>query len=190
MNSLTDNRELSLLYKSALLPSESADEYNALRDGLLMHLKPRDMIEHIYTASIVHIDWEVVRTRRHKAMIVSIARREALVGLLDQHLDLFNYDSSHDLARRFFTNKAVKKQVLKSFRPYGLDEAAIEAEAGRISMDHTERLDRRLAELESRRDRLLRQIDNHRAGLAIDISARSDECLIGEVVLTVPARAG
>ena len=121
---------------------------------------------------------------------VSADEANRLRALITGTLDYAEFADAEFVMEAVFEEMAVKKQVLKSFRPYGLDETAIEAEAGRISMDHTERLDRRLAELESRRDRILRQIDNHRAGLAIDISPRSNECLIGEVVLTVPARAG
>jgi butyrate kinase len=75
-----------------------------------------------------------------------------------------------ELAERFFTNKSVRRKVDKLLLGYGLTEAAIDAEAFRQSIDDLAHINRRLAELAFRRDKVLRLLEEHRAGLATPCS--------------------
>jgi hypothetical protein len=51
-------------------------------------------------------------------------------------------------------------------RGIGLDEAAIDVEAYRVSMADLAAIERRLTELALRRDKIFRQIDDYRAGIS------------------------
>jgi hypothetical protein len=75
-------------------------------------------------------------------------------------------DEIEDFARRWFTNKSVRKQVISLLRGIGLDEAAIDVEAYRVSMADSAAIERRLTEPALRRDKIFRQIEDYRAGIS------------------------
>src|SRR5262245_11778276 len=76
--------ELALLPKSPLLITESADEFDALRDAFEQEIKPRGIIEQMYVHDICSIVWEILRLRRCKVVIINSAFRSALEELLVQ----------------------------------------------------------------------------------------------------------
>jgi hypothetical protein len=62
--------ELVLLPKSPLLITESADDFDALRNAFEQEIKPRGIIEQMYVNDISSIVWEILRLRRCKAIII------------------------------------------------------------------------------------------------------------------------
>src|SRR6516164_4334146 len=88
--------ELALLPKLPLLITESAEEFDALRDAFEQEIKPRGIIEQMYVHDICSIVWEILRLRRCKAaVIINSAFRSALEHLLEQLLrqpDQYEYD--------------------------------------------------------------------------------------------------
>src|SRR5260370_1476377 len=139
--------ELALLPKSPLLITESADEFDALRDAFEREIKPRGIIERMYVHDICSIVWEILRLRRCKVVIINAAFRSALEKLLVLLLrqpGQYDYDSDKQLrnqaealAHAWFTDKAAKKQVLEILVRFNLDDSAIEAESTKpYSSDH------------------------------------------------------
>ena len=84
--------ELAILSKPPLLITESADEFDALHKALQQEIKPRGVIEQMYVADISYIQWEILRLRRCKVVIVNVALQFALEKLLLQLLNDDNYD--------------------------------------------------------------------------------------------------
>src|SRR6266487_4983432 len=78
--------ELTLLPKLPLLITESADEFDALRDAFEREIKPRGIVEQMYVRDISSIVWEILRLRRCKVVIINAAFRSALQELLKQLL--------------------------------------------------------------------------------------------------------
>jgi|SRR5215475_1286042 hypothetical protein len=70
--------ELTLLPKLPLLITESADEFDALRDAFEQEIKPRGIIEQMYVHDICAIVWEILWLRRCKVVIINSAFRSAL----------------------------------------------------------------------------------------------------------------
>src|SRR6516164_121525 len=152
--------ELAPLPKVPVLITESADEFEALRDAFEREIKPRGIIEQMYVHDICSIVWEILRLRRCKVVIINSAFRSALENLLVQlrepgQQDFQARDPARKLAHEWFTDKEAKKQVSETLRRFDLDESAIEAEAIRKSSSDLELLDRMLTSLESRRDKAL-----------------------------------
>jgi hypothetical protein len=54
----------TLLPNLPLLITESADEFDALRDAFEREIKPRAIIEQMYVHDICSIVWEILRLRR------------------------------------------------------------------------------------------------------------------------------
>jgi septal ring factor EnvC (AmiA/AmiB activator) len=180
--------ELALLPKLPLLITESAEEFDALRDAFEREIKPRGIIEQMYVHDICSIVWEILRLRRCKVVIVNAAFSSALENLLVQlrepgQLDFQVRDKTGRLAHAWFTDKEAQKQVSETLRRFDLDESAIEAEAIRRSSAGLELLDRMLSSLESRRNKALGCIAEYRASLAHQLRKSADRIIDGKDVL-------
>ena len=180
--------ELALLPKLPLLITESADEFDALRDAFEREIKPRGIIERMYVHDICSIVWEILRLRRCKVVIINSAFRSALENLLVQlrepgQQDFQARDPARKLAHEWFTDKEAQKQVSEKLSRFDLDESAIEAEAIRKSSSDLELLDRMLTSLESRRDKALGCVAEYRASLAHQLRESADRIIDGKDVL-------
>jgi hypothetical protein len=181
--------DLTLLPKLPLLITESADEFDALRDAFKQEIKPRGIIEQMYVHDICAIVWEILRLRRCKVIIINSAFRSALQNLLKQLLRLpgqYEYQlegEAEALAHSWFTDQEAKKQVSEILSRFDLDESAIEAEAIRRSSSDVELLDRMLTSLESRRDKALGCVAQYRASLAHQLRENSERIIDGKGVL-------
>src|SRR5262249_28598111 len=179
--------ELALLPKLPLLITESAEEFDALRDAFEQEIKPQGIIEQMYVHDISAIVWEILRLRRCKVVIINSAFRSALEDLLVQFLShprQYNVrDKAQALAHAWFTDQAAKKRVSETLSRFDLDESAIEAEAIRQSSSHLELLDRMLSSLESRRNKALCCVAEYRASLAHQLRESADRIIDGKGVL-------
>jgi len=181
--------ELALLPKLPLLISESADEFDALRDAFEREIKPRGVIEQMYVHDISSIVWEILRLRRCKVVIINTAFCSALEGLLVQLLRLpgqYEHDvryKAQTLAQAWFTDQEAKKQVSETLSRFDLDESAIEAEAIRRSSSDLELLDRMLTSLETRRNKALGCVAEYRASLAQQLRESADRIIDGKSIL-------
>jgi hypothetical protein len=180
--------ELALLPKLPLLITESADEFDALRDAFEREIKPRGIIEQMYVHDISAIVWEILRLRRCKVIIINSAFRSALENLLVQlrqpgQQDFQARDPARELAQAWFTDKEAQKQVSETLSRFDLDESAIEAEAIRKSSSDLELLDRMLASLETRRNKALGCVAEYRASLAHQLRESADRIIDGKDVL-------
>ena len=144
-----------------MLITESQETFDRIRNALDQEIKPRGILEQIYVEDIAYLTWEVLRLRRSKAAIVNLAFRAALKDLIVQLLrepgqsEYQLGDKPDELARDWFSDPKIKKQIVDLLREFDLDESAIEAEAIRKSADDLERIDRLMASAEVRRDKAL-----------------------------------
>ena len=179
---------LAVLPKLPLLITESADEFDALRDAFEQEIKPRGIIEQMYVHDFCSIVWEILRLRRGRAAIVNAAFRDALVHVLTEcltkpgKLQLDLDDQVQTLALAWFKNEQGKKRVAKTLNESGFDEYAIEGEAIRRSSSALELLNRMLASLEARRDKALRCIGEYRDGWGRQLRELSDRMIEGQNV--------
>ena len=179
----------TLLPKLPLLITESADEFDALRDAFEQEVKPRGIIEQMYVLDICAIVWEILRLRRCKVVIINSAFRSALQDLLKQVLrqpgqsEYQVGDEAQALAQAWFTDQEAKKQVSELLSQFELDESAIEAEAIRRSSSDLELLDRMLTSLESRRNKALGCVADYRASLGQQLRESADRIVDGKGVL-------
>jgi hypothetical protein len=174
----------TLLPAFEVLITESVDKFNRVRDAFLQEIKPRGIIDEILVADTVQSTWEIVRLRRCKAVIVNLSYRAALKTILRTHSDIGSdiYNDIDNLSYYYFTNRRIKKRVLRFLAEFQLDESAIEAEAIRKSAEDLERLDRLLASLEARRNRALRCIAEFRGDFARRLRDGANPIIDGEVL--------
>jgi hypothetical protein len=171
-----------------VLITESADEFHRIRDTLIQEIKPRGIIEQIYVDEFATLVWESWRLRRCKAAIINSAFSDALTSLFWKLFMQLGFDltearrTAKDLTQQWFTNQSIRENAAKVLASFKLDESAIEAEALRTSAGNLEQLDRWLASLESRRNKLLRNIAEYRGGLARQLKENSDRIIDGKIV--------
>jgi hypothetical protein len=163
-----------ILSRSALLMTESKEDYEALQASLEREIMPRSFVESIYVADIATLSWEILRLRRAKAGIINANFEKAIVNLLEPLLGMFGSNEANGLARRWFTDSKAKKEIAELLGGVRLDEFAIEAEAIRLSSTDLELLDRMLSACEARRNRALRSIEDYRVGFAKTVRESSD----------------
>ena len=112
----------TLTYQPALLSFELQHQYRQLEDAIRDHISPRDILEQMWTSEIVETEWETVRLRRYKSQIVNLAKQAALRNLLNLICADADENQIDDLARRWFTNKDVRKRVETLLRSNDLDK--------------------------------------------------------------------
>jgi hypothetical protein len=174
-----------------LLVTESAAEFEKLRDELLQDIQPQDAIERRYAEDVAYLTWEVRRYRVAKAGIINVALLEALRGILNQVLPQMRpLTMAGDLARGWFDDKKAKAEVMTLLQTYGLDESAIAAEAFRLRSEDIESCNRMEAFAEARREKALRFIGKDWKKLAARLRQSSDRVLEKPEVATLVPETG
>jgi hypothetical protein len=177
-----------LIPTAPLLLTESKDEFNLIRDNLNDQIKPRGIIEQMYVEDVTYLVWEILRLRRSKAAIINLAFRDALTEVVMQLLRKpgeYKHelkDRADDLAREWFFDLNVRKQIAELLREFDLDETALEAEAFRKSADDLEGIDRLMASAEARRDKALMCIAQYRGDFGALLRESSDRLVDGKVL--------
>jgi hypothetical protein len=184
---------LPTLLASPLLITESSDEFDRINADLHEQISPRGIVEEICVADVAYLTWESLRIRRCKAQIINGHFRDALASLLDSLIrDPEQYgfeveEAAADIATKWFTDNAIKKQAQQLLKVHHLDESAILAEAFRLSATQLEPMDRMQASAEVRRDRVIRSIPEYRFVFAKLLRDTSDRIIDGKVLEPSPA---
>ena len=183
-----------MLQAVPLLITESRDDYNRIRDALVDYIKPCEIMEQLYVEDLSYYSWEILRLRRCKANIINLAFRGALekaLAELTREPEALIDDCTNPagrLALGWFSDPDAKSRILKLLAQFRLDEDVIEAEAMRNCAASLELFDKLLASVESRRNRALRGITEHRADLGQRFRANTDRIIDGEVLAVEDAK--
>ena len=194
MTRSSDGIELTLFSKPQLLITKSAEDFAALNAALMEEIKPRGIIERLYVDDIAALVWEILRLRRCKVAIVNTAFKNALSEIVYRLAD----EPEPDTPERewyettlvdWFSKPEARKAVLELLAEFGLDEAAIEAEAIRSVFSELEVLDRMLTLQESRRNKALRSIADYRDGFAKQVREVSNRVIEADPVIKLENQA-
>jgi hypothetical protein len=177
-----------LLQASPLFISESAEEFDCIRDALDQEINPSGIIENMFMADVACLCWEILRLRRCKAAVVNAAFPAAVESVVEQLLrDPEQYgfeieESAAAIAMQWFTDQTVKDRILELLKAYQLDESVFEAEAIRNSTSELEQLEKLQASAEARRNRALLCIAEYRADWSQVLRESSDRIIDGKVI--------
>jgi hypothetical protein len=174
-------KQLVLNSHSPVLPSERAEDFEALVRSLTEEMRPSNCIEQMYVDDVAHHIWEIVRFRRCKTAIFRGAVRATIREFLERSMQ---QDDVIDLslADKWSSSAKAKDEVRKLLARIGLDEFAIEAEASRICSRELESLERMLTGLEMRRDKTLGCIAAYRQSFARQVRKTADDIIEAEVL--------
>jgi hypothetical protein len=167
--------------KRPLVAGEKPAAYDALFSKIAATVNPGDFIEWLYVRDYVDLTWEIQRIRRFQDGIINNGRVEALGRLLEPVTYVSKYDeyrteynvrrNAQSDAKAYWSDNAKEKKAITSeMAKYGFDDAAIIAEAFGVKLPTIEITDRMVAAAESRRKKILKEIERRRE--AIPRSAR------------------
>src|SRR5258708_32949813 len=80
-------QRLALFGPPPLIEGEDAAAYDELLARICAAVKPVDVIDEMFTADVVSLEWEVLRLRRLKWSLIRERVLEALRGFLDEDLE-------------------------------------------------------------------------------------------------------
>src|SRR5262249_41650181 len=78
---------LALFGPPLLLEGEDASAYDQLLGRICAAVKPVDIIDEMFIADVVSLEWEVLRWRRLKRSLIRARGLEALEYFLAKHLE-------------------------------------------------------------------------------------------------------
>jgi hypothetical protein len=169
-----------------VLITESAKDFEALRQQIVQDLKPQGLIEAGIVRRIASIMWEMMRYERVKSVLINLSFSNALQHLLEQ-IGL-ETDEAQELSERWFTDAEAKTEVAELLQRIALDEYAIEAEAVRRSSGELESIQRMLCLLESRFKNALASLGEYR-GAAVKLGGNSSPVIEGERVVRLRGKS-
>ena len=85
--SITSAARLTLFGEPQLLAGEDASAYGQLLARICAAVKPIDIIDEMFIADVVSLEWEVLRWRRLKTSLIRACELEAVESFLGQELD-------------------------------------------------------------------------------------------------------
>jgi hypothetical protein len=182
-------KKSSLFGPSPLTEGEDARQYDELHTRFSETIKPKDILEEMWTRDVVDLTWEILRMRRLKAGLLTSVMSEGMDKILSL---LLGWVEARDLSNAWSARDpdAIKTvEELLAARGQTMELAA--ARGFEASIDVFERIDRMAMAAEARRNSALRELERHRASLAQALRQASDEVIEAEyqdVKQTQPGR--
>jgi len=155
----------------ALLPEESIERNQRMRQAILSDITPKSAIEWLLAIDIVELSWEIERYRLLRHKILTQYREQAIEQCL-RRIDLLEIPSESDgLARRQIRRNAwcwrndvgAAREIESRLAAYGFDQSTISAESLVQAREFFFLFQTLLDAAQSRRMSLLREIKLHRA---------------------------
>ena len=181
-----------------VLRNEDANAYRELLNEVAATMRPKDLIEFLWLRDFTDLTWEILRYRRLQKTILETAEPAALRARFrsliengtqtDEELDR----QAATLAHAWRVPETRKR--LEETRPDAIKDEDIAAEAFLHRIKELESLDKLLSAAETRRNKVLREIDSrresfgYRAQLA-EIATRSPDGTESDVK-RLPGRPG
>lgn len=155
----------------ALLPGESIERYQLMRQAILSDIAPKSAIEWLLAVDVIELSWEIERYRllRHKILL---QYREQAIEQCLRRIDLLEISSeSNGQARRQIRRNAwcwrndagAAHEIESRLAAHGFDQSTISAESLAQGREFFFLFQTLLDAAQSRRISLLREIKFHRA---------------------------
>ena len=162
-----------LLGPPPLLPNESRADYEGLKARLKAKIAPRDVLEEIWLRDILDLQWEVLRMRRLKALLLSNNSPAGLVSLLYRRVP---HNAKQTLVESWGRgDKEAIKEIAQILKHRGLSMDDVDAHTLLKTLEPLERIDRMITQAEGRRNNALREIEKSRDSTARRLQAAVSE---------------
>jgi hypothetical protein len=164
-------QKLTLFGPPPLFEGEDSAAYDGLLAQVSGTIKPKDVIEEIWTHDFVDITWEIRQLRRAKMVLVengiAAALEAALLPSFNPKREPWYPEELKELVGNWTAgDQAATNKVEKLLAAAKLTKNKISYSAFLNKIHTIEQLDRLIAASESRRNAILREIERHRASVA------------------------
>lgn len=166
---------------------EDEEKHDALVTLVDEELQPTDTFERFTAQDLVTLRWEKMRYESFKHKVISLNRDQAIASILEKIYVRAALVGGEKMAavmakadaEKFRANPDPNGRVAARLDEHGFDQIAIDAEAFLMSAAAIEALDRRIAAVQSREIKLLRELGSRRefARRALLLSAKMVEPL-------------
>jgi hypothetical protein len=196
---------LALFGSAILLEGEDAAAYDQLFARICAAVKPVDIIEEMFVADLVSLEWEVLRWRRLKWSLIQARGREVLQNFLEplrknwiqgepfppSLLDMIREDQATKQLVQAYARREPDAVTLvhRLLTDAGASMDGLMAEALAKKLDDIERIDRLTSIAESRRNASLHEIERRRALLGETLRRSVQEIEDGEFEVIEPTPA-
>jgi len=160
---------------------EDAEAFDALYAAVKAELNPKGLIERLWVQDFVFLHWEVLRYRRLKSRLLSLGSRGAMMRILINIDEPLNTDHNYDVKFNKITNdwmegnKEAVQYINTTLERDGGGQDAVAAQALAMNLDKVECIDRLMMAAEQRRDRMLRDLEERRADIAVPLARIVDQ---------------
>jgi hypothetical protein len=153
-----------------LLPGESLQRYQLMRQAILIELAPRSVIEWLLAIDVVELFWEIQRYRLLRQKLLEGYRLRAIEHCLRQ-IDLAGIpaDNKEEACEQIKRNAGIWRidrdaasEIETRLLSYGFDQNSINAEAYQQARDVFLAFEALIASAQNRRTSLLRELDRQR----------------------------
>jgi hypothetical protein len=86
---------VTLFGSPVLLAGEDDASYHELLSRVRAAINPVDIIDEMFIADLIYLEWEVLRWRRLKSSLMQTQGLEALERFLSKHLDYYDHYQTH-----------------------------------------------------------------------------------------------
>ena len=162
-----------VLGPSPLTHLEKQDDYEEFLQRVAAAIAPADIVEWIWVKDIVDLTWEVNRARRAQAVVVALARREAVTKVLYAIAGTASgFSSPFDdlvpgqVSRIIVGDEGADAILDSSMRRLNIAEHTVEDVAYTLRLQDIERLQRIADNASARRDAVFREIERRREDVA------------------------
>jgi len=155
---------------SFLLPGESSQDFEAIRQMMVDDIRPETNIEWLWTLDIVELSWEILRYRRLKKRILDSHRASAIEAIL-QRLDGEGLPAvalpmvrtrARQTAAEWRDSREAAIEIEARLDRHGFDPININAEVFVQARESFDMFDRLIQSAQNRRIILLREISLRR----------------------------
>lgn len=168
-----------------LLPGESLERFQLLRQTILAELAPRSAIEWLLAIDVVELSWDIERYRMLRHKILENHRQHAIEHALSR-IDVIGLEPVLDReatyrtrlnAMNWRTCKTATKEIEARLAVHGFDQHSINAEVYTQAHELFLMFETLLVAAQTRRMTLLREISNNRRqAKSFEKSALPDKC--------------
>lgn len=172
--------DLQVSVRPVLFPGEDTQTYESLRDALLQDLAPQTAYERVLVEDLINLEWEKVRHRRLRDQLVLNSAREVAAHTFDPELASYlGFEHASPTARQHAAafvgpDTALRRKAIAVLRDLDKDPAEIMALAYRAVGEAAAVHERKLAEIEGRRRKLMRDCQDLRASRARVVASAAE----------------
>lgn len=165
-----------LLQPAFLLPGESLNDYESLRDVIVGEIEPQSGIEWLWASDLVELSWDIVRYRTLRQKMLQVRRQDAIEAML-QRIDLAGIpqafmqsarDRTKQNAEQWRSDPIAGGEIESRLIAEGIDEASLDAEVLIQARELFVMFDNLIQSAQTRRVLLLREINRRRISLEIE----------------------